>query len=59
MKEKLRYLVYFGIIISIEMCIRDSYDVIFGRVHDADHGRSIFYNEDVYQTIIAFLDKHQ
>ena len=35
------------------------YDVIFGRVHDADHGRSIFYNEDVYQTIIAFLDKHQ
>ena len=35
------------------------YEVTFGRVHDADHGRSIFYNEDVYQTIIAFLDKHQ
>lgn len=35
------------------------YEVTFGRVHDADHGRSIFYNEDVYQTIIAFLNKHQ
>ena len=35
------------------------YEVTFGRVHDADHGRSIFYNEDVYQTIIAFLDKHK
>ena len=35
------------------------YDVIFGRVHDADHGRSIFYNEDVYQTIVNFLNKNK
>ena len=35
------------------------YEVIFGRVHDADHGRSIFYNEDVYHTIITFLKKHK
>lgn len=30
------------------------YEVTFGRVHDADHGRSIFYDEDVYHTIITF-----
>ena len=35
------------------------YEVTFGRVHDADHGRSIFYNEDVYHTIITFLKKHK
>ena len=29
------------------------------RVHDADHGRSIFYNEDVYQTIVNFLNKNK
>ena len=31
------------------------FDVKLARVHDADHGRSIFYSEDVYECIEEFL----
>lgn len=34
------------------------YDVEFARVKDADHGRSIFYSEDVYNAIEDFLKRH-
>ena len=33
-------------------------EVTFARVKDADHGRSIFYVEDVYNCIVEFLKKH-
>lgn len=33
------------------------YDVTFGRVKDADHGRSIFYVKDVYDCMINFLNR--
>lgn len=33
------------------------YDVSLARVHDADHGRSIFYVDDTYECILQFLKK--
>lgn len=34
------------------------FDVKFGRVKNADHGRSIFYSDDVYHCIEDFLKSH-
>lgn len=34
------------------------FDVEFARVKDADHGRSIFYSDDVYHSIEDFLKRH-
>lgn len=34
---------------------KNNFDVKLARVHDADHGRSIFYSDDVYQCIEEFL----
>lgn len=34
---------------------KNHFDVKLARVHDADHGRSIFYSEDVYECIEEFL----
>lgn len=34
---------------------KQHFNVKFARVHDADHGRSIFYTNDVYQCIEEFL----